>query len=61
MTEEELNTIYYLDGWKVFIYRIFMKYVYPEIKKGHKMHRQLIESGDIAHLKGDYYCPICKK
>ena len=58
MNEELLKTVYYLNGWKLFVYRLFMERVYPELKRGHEIHRKLIKEGHIAHPLGST-CVIC--
>ena len=57
--EEKLYCVYYIKGWKGWIYDIFIKHVYPEIKKGWDNHKRLIEKGSIAHANGGT-CIICK-
>ena len=58
MNEEQLKTCYYLSGWKLFVYRLFINKVYPELKKGHEMHLKLIKEGHIAHPLGSK-CAVC--
>ncbi len=59
MNEEKLKIAYYLKGWKLFIWRLFINKVYPDLKKGHEIHLRLIKEGRIAHLIGTN-CPVCK-
>ncbi len=60
ITEEKLKTACYLKGWKLFVWRVFMNYVFEDWKKGNYKHLKLIKSGSIVHLKG-YSCPICEQ
>jgi hypothetical protein len=59
MKEEEFKIAYYLRGWKLFIWKLFIDKVYPALKEGHKEHLRLIREGYIGHQIGNE-CPICK-
>lgn len=47
---ETLSEVYYLRGWKLKVYRFFMKHVYPDIEYGWQEHVDLIKQGHVAHF-----------
>lgn len=56
---KHLQYAYHLRGWKLFGWRIFLKYVYPSWEKGFKEHWKLIEDGSIVHVGGNDNSPCC--
>ncbi len=47
--KEKLSGVYYIKGWKEFVWRYFMKKVLPDIIEGWKKHNRLIAEGHIVH------------
>ncbi len=47
-----LSTVYYLEGWRLWAWRYFMKYVFPNVERGWLDHSKLIEQGHIVHATG---------
>lgn len=48
--KEVLSGVYYLSGWKLFVWKYFINHIYPDIEKGWKEHLKLIKEGNIAHV-----------
>jgi hypothetical protein len=54
--KDKLQDAYYLSNWETFIWKYFMKRVFPEWEKGIKEHINLCKSGCLSHTKKCKYC-----
>jgi hypothetical protein len=41
--------VYYVRGWRLFVFKLFMKEVMPRIVDGQRNHNKLIDAGHIVH------------